>query len=50
MKIYKASIKIKIGSAITNTFVHIEAANATIAKALLEKQFGKGMVLSVVQR
>lgn len=50
MKIYKANIKIKIGSSITTTFVHIEAPNTMIAKAILERQYGKGMVLSVIQK
>ena len=50
MTIYRACIKIKINSAITNTWVHIEAQNVTLAKALLEAQYGVGMVLSLSRK
>lgn len=46
---YKVKIKIRVNSAVTNTIVEIDAANATIAKALAEKQYGAGSVLSVVK-
>ena len=46
---YKVKIKIRVNSAMTNTTVEIDAANATIAKALAEKQYGAGSVLSVVK-
>ena len=47
MTIYRACIKIRVNSAITNTWVHVEAQNITLAKALLEAQYGTGMVLSI---
>ena len=47
--LYRVKIKIRVNSTITNTKVDIYAANATIAKALAEQQYGKGNVLSVVK-
>jgi hypothetical protein len=47
--LYCIKIKIRVNSTITNTLVEINAANATIAKALAEQQYGKGNVLSVVK-
>jgi hypothetical protein len=35
MTIYRACIKIRVNSVITNTWVHVEAQNITLAKALL---------------
>ena len=49
INIYCIKIKIRVNSTITNTLVEINAANATIAKALAEQQYGKGNVLSVVK-
>ena len=46
---YRIKVKIKVGSAITNTVVDLDAANATIAKALAEQIYGSGSVLSVVR-
>jgi hypothetical protein len=46
---YRVKIKIKVGSAITNTLVEVDASNSTIAKALAEKLYGAGNVLSVVR-
>ena len=47
--LYRVKIKIRVNSAVTTTSVEIHAANATIAKALAEQQYGKGNVLSVVK-
>ena len=47
--VYRVKIKVRVNSAMTNTTVEIDAANATIAKALAEKQYGAGSVLSVVK-
>ena len=47
--LYRVKIKIRVNSTITNTRVDIYAANAAIAKALAEQQYGKGNVLSVVK-
>ena len=47
MTIYLACIKIRVNFVVTNTWVHIEAQNVTLAKALLEAQYGAGMVLSI---
>ena len=44
---YRIKIKIKVGSAITNTLVEVDAANSTLAKALAEQMYGAGNVLSV---
>jgi len=46
---YRIKVKIKVGSAITNTLVEVDAANATIAKALAEQMYGTGNILSVVK-
>ena len=46
---YRIKIKIKVGSAITNTLVEVDAANSTLAKALAEQMYGFGNVLSVVK-
>ena len=46
---YRIKIKIKVGSAITNTLVEVDAANSTLAKALAEQMYGAGNVLSVVR-
>ena len=47
MTIYRAYIKVRVNSVVTNTWVHIEAQNVTLAKALLEAQYGVGNVLSI---
>ena len=47
MTIYRACIKIRLNSVITNTWVHVEAQNVNLAKALLEAQYGVGNVLSI---
>ena len=47
MTIYRAYIKVRVNSVVTNTWVHIEAQNVTLAKSLLEAQYGAGMVLSI---
>ena len=47
MTIYRACIKIRVNSVVTNTWIHVEAQNITLAKALLEAQYGAGMVLSI---
>ena len=47
--LYRVKIKIRVNSTITTTSVEIPAANATIAKALAEKHYGKGNILSVVK-
>ena len=46
---YPVKVKIKVGSAITNTLVEVDAANATLAKALAEQMYGAGNILSVVK-
>ena len=46
---YRIKVKIKVGSAITNTLVEVDAANATLAKALAEQLYGAGNILSVVR-
>ena len=50
MIIYRACIKIRINSTLSNTWVHIEAQNFTTAKALLEAQYGSGNVLSIMRK
>jgi len=50
MTIYRACIKIKINSTLSNSWVHIEAQNINTAKALLEAQYGVGMVLSISRK
>jgi hypothetical protein len=50
MQSYRANIKIRLGSAITNTWVEIEAQNINLAKALLEAQYGVGSVICVMRR
>ena len=50
MTTYRACIKIRINSTFSNTWVHIEAQNITTAKALLEAQYGVGMVLSISRK
>jgi hypothetical protein len=47
--LYRVKIKIRVNSAITNTIVEVDAANAVIAKALAEQMYGMGNVLSVVK-
>ena len=50
MTTYRACIKIRINSTLSNTWVHIEAQNITTAKALLEAQYGSGNVLSIMRK
>ena len=50
MTTYRACIKIRINSTLSNTWVQIEAQNITTAKALLEAQYGVGMVLSISRK
>jgi hypothetical protein len=50
MTTYRACIKIRINSTLSNTWVHIEAQNITTAKALLEAQYGAGNVVSITRK
>jgi hypothetical protein len=47
---YRACIKIKVGSAMTTTHVLIEAQSASIAKALLQQQYGQSNIINVVPK
>jgi len=48
MKKYRANIKIRLGSVLTNTWIEIEAPTQNVAKALLEAQYGSGMVICIL--
>lgn len=50
MAIYKANVKIRINSTITNTWVEISATNANVAKALLQAQYGKENIIAVIRK
>ena len=50
MNVYRANIKVKINSSVTNTWIEIEAVNANMARALLQAQYGKENVLNVIRK
>ena len=50
MTVYRANVKIRINSTITNTWVEIPAPNANIARALLQAQYGKDNVIAVIRK
>ena len=50
MTLYRANVKIRINSTITNTWVEIPAVNANIARALLQAQYGKDNIINVVRK
>jgi len=50
MTVYRANIKIKINGSVTSVWIDIEAANANIARALLQAQYGKDNVINVVRK
>ena len=50
MTVYRANIKIRINSTITNTWVEIPAVNANEARALLQAQYGKYSVIAVIRK
>jgi len=50
MTTYRALIKIVINSTKSNTWVEIQAPNATIANSLLQAQYGKDAVINVVRK
>lgn len=50
MRTYRACIKLKVGSAITTTYVLIEAQSETIARALLQQQYGQSNIINVIPK
>jgi hypothetical protein len=50
MTTYRALIKIVINSTKSNTWIEIQAPNSTIAKSLLQAQYGKDAVINVVRK
>jgi len=50
MIIYRANIKLTINSTKSTTWVEIKALNATIAKSLLQAQYGKDNVINVIRK
>jgi hypothetical protein len=50
MIIYRANIKLTINSTKSNTWIEIKAPNDTIAKSLLQAQYGKDNVINVVRK
>ena len=50
MTIYRAHIKLIINGTKSNTWVEIKAPNATIAKSLLQAQYGNDSVMSVARK
>jgi hypothetical protein len=50
MIIYRANIKLTVNGTKSNTWVEIKAPNATIAKSLLQAQYGKDNVINVVRK
>jgi hypothetical protein len=50
MTVYRANIKIKINSSVTNTWIEILASNANVAKALLHAQYGRDSVIAVTRK
>ena len=50
MIIYRANIKLTINSTKSNSWIEIKAPNATIAKSLLQAQYGKDNVINVIRK
>ena len=50
MTVYKANVKISINGTSTNTWVEIEAINASTAQALLQAKYGKENVINVIRK
>ena len=50
MTVYRANVKIRINSTLTNTWFEIQAPNANIACALLQAQYGKDSVIAVIRK
>jgi len=50
MIIYRANIKLTVNSTKSNTWIEIKAPNATIAKSLLQAQYGKDNVINVIRK
>jgi hypothetical protein len=46
---YRVKIKIRVNSSMTTTSVEIDAANASIAKAIAGDMYGHGNVLSITK-
>lgn len=47
MNLYEGLVKIRVNSSMTTTWVFIEAVSSSMARSLLEAQYGRGNVLSV---
>jgi hypothetical protein len=50
MTIYRGHIKLVINGTKSNTWIEIKAPNATIAKALLQAQYGNDSVINVTRK